>query len=269
MPDEKPTGDEDRLREDLNAPLDDEKDDKTEDDKPTKESEEDLVAALKTELASQKSVNETQIADLRRSIGRVQSIAEKFAKDGTDSTTAVQSAITQEFGDVRDLLDAIVNSADETVFDTSLKAKIADARALAAQKANIDSLRSDLDAKFEDLKSASQVPDEETRTAAQALEASVVSEITDYGLDHKDFDWSEAATQFSSGGEPAVRKYFREQITEKLAEDNADARRQTKKESTEDSPAPSGPTMTDDDFLASDADLDAKVARLKQMGAMS
>lgn len=265
MPDEKST-DEETLDEKLDESLDD----KTDDEKSTEESEDDKVVALEKALDAQKSVNETQIADLRRSIGRVQSIVEKSTKDGTDSSTALREAIQGEFGDVRDLLDAIVNSADETVFDPSLKAKIAEARALAAHKADVDSLRNDLDEKFEALKAASQPTSETDRTVAQTLEASVVNEITDHGLDHNDFNWDEAATQFKSGGEPAVRKYFRAQIAEKLIERDTDTRRQARKTDAGDGdPNPKGANRSPEERLgADDVSLAEKIDILKDMGAI-
>ncbi len=110
----------------------------------------------------------------------------------------------------------------------------------------MDSLERKLEAKVEGMVSAAQPVSEEAKSAGATLEAQIVDEIRAFGLDDKDFDWNPAAELFAKNDETGVRNYFRDQIKSHLEEQSTSERRQTKKETQQESPDPSSVSKNTD-----------------------
>lgn len=236
--------------------------DDSSDDEPTD------LEKLQTRVEAYEKDKET-VADLRRSVGRFQAELDKLSKVEQLTDADVDAKVKTELGSTQELFAELVNSMDDTVLDPSLRAKINKTIEDAQRAADRDSLTRDVEEKVKAvLKEA--LPEAPQPAARSSLETAIVEEIQGFGLDDTTFDWSEASTVFNSDGEAALRKYFRGQITEKLEEDRADKRRQTRKEDSTTSPDPTGASRTELEKLGDKSTpLDDKVKILRDMGALT
>ncbi len=251
------TPDEDKGADEAGDPTSDDADDKA----PTE------LEQLQTRVEAYEKDKET-VADLRRSVGRLQSELEKLGNVEQLTDADVDRKVKTELGSTQDLLADLVRGMDDTVIDPSLRAKInqtiEDAKVAAAR----DSLTRDVEETVRATIKES-LPEVQETPARSTLETAIVEEIRGYGLDDTTFDWSEASTILNSDGEAALRKYFRGQIVERLAEDSADQRRQARKDDSKSSPDPSGQPRTDLDKLGDkNTPLDDAVAILRKMKAL-
>lgn len=197
---------------------------------------EERIAELSAALESERSLNKKQIEDLKRSVGRVQSLV-----DRSDRVTKgdLQSTLNKEFGSVQELLAAIVNSADPTVFPDTLKQQIAKAAEESKRRADRDSLRAEV---LADLLPAVQPVQEDSDNLR--VESQIMSELTAAGFEQDDLDWAEADKAWRANGEGGVMKFARDQIATLVADRDAATRRQSRKEVTP-SPAPAGASAAD------------------------
>jgi len=218
----------------------------------------DPVAALKQEYDS-------QLAELRRSVGRVQSLASQFnngkVQDNTDTELREQFAKTSE------QLDLLVNGLED-VIDPDTRARILLARQQARDAAERTSLKKEL---MEEL-APPPVVTPDARAVADRYESELLAEIKGYGLDPDDeaFDWKQAGQLYSSGDIAGMQRYIREQIRTSLTAAAPDGRRQARKDAGTPAPTPKGAGgKTDFERVLEDGDitdLDGAIKELEKLG---
>ena len=235
--------------------------DDSSDDEPTD------LEKLQTRIEAYEKDKET-VTDLRRSVGRLQAELKKLSELEQLTDADVDSKVKTELGSTQELLADVVNSMDDTVIDPSLRAKINKTIEDAKRAADRDSLTRDVETKVKAIIKESLPADQ--NPARSSLETAIVEEIQGYGLDDTTFDWSAASDILNSDGEAALRKYFRDQIVDRLDEDRADKRRQARKEDSTTSPDPKGPNRSDDEKLKQGgATLADQIEILRKRGALT
>lgn len=223
-----------------------------------KQPEPDPVATLKQEY-------DAQIADLRRSVGRVQSLASKFEKDQENDKTADE--LREQFKDTSEQLDLLVNGLDETMIDPDTRGRLVEARLRARAVAERDSLRKEL---LDELRPAPQQQPDMAQLAV-LYERQLIGEIESYGMDPTDevFDWKQAGALFQRGDYEGMQRYVRTQIREGLTATDSESRRQAKKESGNATPRPQGAGKSRFEKILEDGDienLDDATAELESLG---
>lgn len=232
------------------------------------------MADLQKQIEAMQQSSERQVTDLRTAVGRIQAAVDAVEKT-PKSDPELKSTLQTEFATVHDLLGEIIDSSDGAMFDAALRSKITEVRDKARRQADMDSLKEDLgefiDEKVKDVIPATEQTSTVTQESLERLEADVNAEIESNDLDPGDFDWKEAANIMRSGGETAMRAYFRTEIKSKRAEDDTDSRRQSRKEDAGDGePNAAGAASSDEERLSSKAvTLDDKIALLRKMGALT
>lgn len=210
---------------------------------PKDQQEEDVVVsraefdALKNSAASRQDMN-----DVRAAIGRMQSLVMQAEKSSDTSNLTKQ--VADQFGGVSDLMKAIAVNEDMPL---DIRQKAQDATAAATRAADRTALRDEI---VEELgKQEDSTPKQESNTQ---LEAQLVSEIQQYGLDPDSalFDWQEATGLLKSSGEAAVTNYIRRQIRSGISDDDADGRRAERKEKAgAGAPPPESPGISNEEIL--------------------
>ncbi len=257
--------DEDEKTEVGDEAADDEK--AADDDANTLSDDPSELEQLQERVAEYEKDKET-VLDLRRSVGRLQAELEKLGKVEQITDADVDAKVKTELGGTQEILAELLNGMDDTVIDPSLRAKINGVIENSRRAAERDSLVKEVEDKVRVI--VKEATPEPQGTGRSPLEIEIVEEIQGYGLDDKDFDWSEASRVFSNSGDGALRNWFRGQIAEKLEEDRADKRRQSRKDDSQGSPDPAGTPRSDHEKLGStDVSLDDKVKILRDMGALT
>lgn len=192
------------------------------------------IAALEEALASERSLNKKQIDDLKRTVGRAQSLI-----DRSDRVTKadLETSLNKEFGSVQELLAAIVAQADPTVFPDALRVQVAKAAEEAAKRTERDSLRAEVLAELLPVVQQSSAEDANLRVQRQ-----IETELTAAGFETDDLDWAEADKAWRQDGEGGVMKYARDSIAGLVSSRDADTSRQERKAAVTKTPAPAGAT---------------------------
>lgn len=259
-------------------PLEDVLEDELPDEEVVEEEAPDELAVLRSEVERLKGL-EGVAADLRRSVGRIQSLENRSQQDTTNNEELV-AEISKQFGGVHELLSTVVEGIDETALDPTTKARVRQAYETSRRANEANSLRKEAAAEalailkrdrpqlFEaDTQDDGSNPEHVVR--AQRIEATVVPLFEDQNLDPDDPQfaklWTEGAALIQSGKtDREIRAYFRDSIADNNAEDAAATRRQTAKDRAgKGSPTPAG---TPDDGPLYTGDLDKDMARMREMG---
>lgn len=187
--------------------------------------EPDELETLRAEVEALKQ-NQAAVEDLKRSVGRIQSLAAKFETASTDSQRAeIQAQIDQKFAAISDQLAEVVSGLDETSIDPTTRQRILAAQAQARQAAEVQKLVAQ--------EMQKQAPKSAPQTSnVSPLEAELVNTITAAGLDPDGglFDWtamSKMVIADPSGN--SLRKHVLDKILEAKTEESAAARRSAAK----------------------------------------
>lgn len=220
------------------------------------------VERLRAELDAARSLNTKQIEDLRRTVGRMQSVA---AKADSVSKADLETALSAGFGSVHELLAAIVESADPTVFPDTLKQQMAKTLADAKRRADRDSLREEV---LATLPKAQQPQDEPELQPHQLVEAMILAELQAADIDPDDLDWKAVDKEWLANGEGGALAAARQQIIAAKGETEVATRRQARKTAAPQSPkgGSGGAAKTDADiFLDPSQPFDKRMEIFKRM----
>jgi hypothetical protein len=228
----------------------------------------DEMALLKAEVERLKSLDSVA-ADLRRSVGRIQSLEAKLAEvEGNANKNDVVDQINKQFGSVTELLASVVENIDDTALDPATKQRVREAYSTSQRAAEKASLRSEL---IEELKPRevpqpqSSLPNGLSPETVQVYERAVVRQLERAGLNpDTDYDWKQASAVLVRGG--TLDELL--DIADKAVETaQATTRRQAAKKSAG-AGSPNGASASGDaaDRLGSAKTLDEGVALLRSMG---
>lgn len=216
--------------EDPAAPLTDDEDpeeDEDEEDEDSEDEEEDddesEVPQYLNDIAAQKAM----IEDLRRSVGRAQSLTEQYRRGHEE----VRAELTQQNETVASLLAAIVNGIDDSVIDPTLKAKVRQAQTDIAAESAKERTKAELLKELGYNPDAARAAQEmaQAQAVANDMAADLEDEITSMGLDPDEFDWEGVKAQFIEGGVQQARRWARTQIRTALTEAQTAQRRGARK----------------------------------------
>ena len=252
--------------EDPSPSVDDTEQDETEDadaaadDSDGEEEEEpEEVPDFARDLASQRQM----IDDLRRSVGRAQSLADQW-RQGHDE---VREELRAQQEATANILAAIVDGIDDSAIDPTLKQKVRKAQADIAEAARAARTKAEL---MEELginpqQQARVQQQMEAQAVANALTADLEDEMTTFGLDPDEFDWEGVKTQLLAGGVDAAKRFARGKIREAVMEQQAAARRTARKTAAGATPkgaagVPTKNDLSEGDFAARKAALDKLLA---------
>lgn len=209
----------------------------------------DELAELRAEVARLRQ-SAVDVEDLKRSVGRLQSLATRM-DSGRGDVTALREQYDSQLEGVTELIGQLTESLDESVLtDPSVRNRILQAREVARRAAEREKLKKELKEEVAPQRETPQTG-ELNQAYADALSVSLEEEIRDAGLDpdSEHFDWNRANTLLVSDGGAAVRKYIRSQIRTALTEEAASTRRDRRKQAAGKAPERAGATKTDDEIV--------------------
>jgi uncharacterized coiled-coil protein SlyX len=235
------------------------KDSDSDDDEPTAD---DRLAALESLSEEQKAT----IADLRRTVGRAQSIAGRLDADKTNEE------LREELRNVNrraaDSMAAIVGGLDESLVDPKLREQVAATqREVERAEERADLIKS---LKEEGLiqEPVEKTELEEAQEAANALGVELANQIKSFGLDPEDeaFDWKAMRDMLIAEGTAAVRSKVTATIREQITAGATEQRRETRRSTA--SKTPKGANAAGDEDELRTGTLDEQMQRLREMGAI-
>lgn len=206
---------------------------------------------------------DTQIAELKQTVGRAQSVADKASQREPNADLQKQLTGTQE------VLDTLVSSLDPDALPPEVRTRIVAARAALTQEASRQAMRTEIVEELREELKPAQAPNQ-AAPASSALEARLVQDIRAAGLNPDDpmFNWADYAQDLrkdSVVGAVDVALKVAAVITENASKED-DAARDKAKENASSAPAGGSVTPPSDDLSAvlNDPllDLDAKKAAL-------
>jgi hypothetical protein len=213
---------------------------------------------------------EAQLSDLRRSVGRVQSLASQFNTGKATDTTGDE--LREKFQETSEQLDMLVTGLDG-VIDPETRDKLITARQQARAVAERTSLRNEIIAELTPAPAAQPNQADAVTQLANAYEKQLIGEIEAFDLDPNDtevFDWSKAGSYFQAGDYDGMTKYIRGQIREAITADTPAARRQARKGAANPAPTPQDPGgRTVSEKILEDGDisnLDDAILELQKLG---
>lgn len=210
-----------------------------------------------------------QLTELKQTVGRAQSVADKAAQREPDA------ALQGQLKSVTDVLDELVAGIDAEALPADVRAKIASVRAAALAESSRQAIVQEVTATVRKELGADSTPTAGLDPSALAtLEAKVNAQITASGLDPGDkmFDWAEYAKivrDDPTGAELALTKSVSATIADSLRADPADAAREKKKDESSSGPTggvTKGTELTDvlnDDSISLDDKRDALMRAIK------
>ena len=246
--------------------LDEESTEVEEDDEEADEPAVDLKA-LMARLDKQDAVN----TQLTQAVSRFQGLQAKneAASRPDPKVVAAQETAMDE---VYDLLNALVDGADDAFIEPSVKSRAA--QALAARNTRradrvIEERVRTMVAEAVGTRPAgdggSGAPQFDVASAVAQLEADLVGEITSYGLDPDDFDWTKAQGVLATSGPDGLRTHIRTQIRAAIADDSRASRRQSRKANVGNRPK-GGTTAASGEAVMDGTDEKAKREFLRSLG---
>ena len=278
-------------------PVDDSKDEKeapapaadsdaSPDDDGTDEEKAFDVEAFAKQTEQKTDQFERTVADLNRSVGRIQSTLDKQT-NATSSSTEQQETqqkadqlTHQQWSATADVLRALMSGTDQDAIPAETRQRVN--TALAQIDQNLQESERTLQTNERknfvrtvvvDVRKelpAPEASDAERTAQSEELVRTVETEIRAYGLDPDDtalFDWTQANTLLNREGVAAMQGYIRTQIRAGLNAESADTRRQTKKTAGGKSPNGTGPGKSKEDkFAAGEMDLKDGVDYLRELG---
>ena len=235
-------------------------------DTPEAPSQEDLVLER---IAALEKANERADAistDLRRSVGRVQSLLDRMETATGKTKADLESALEERFNEVSGLLEEVSGNIDPAILPDNVKDKVRNARAQAAQRSaavNIDKLVEE--------KIAAMLPKPVTNEVPadwRAFERQMESSIKAAGLDPDgdEFDWPYVGTLLAAGRRESAENYF----TSIIESHTNSAKLQSKKEAASESPAGSGAATKQwhEKLGDKNVSLEDKINLLRSQGAL-
>ena len=178
---------------------------------------------------------ETLSTDLRRSVGRVQSILDRMETATGQTRADLESSLNDKFNELSGLLEDVSGSIDPAILPDSVKEKVRSARQQAAQRAaavNIDKLVAE---KVQAMM-PTPVPTNDVPAEWRAFEREIETTIKAAGLDPDNremFDWNYAGYLLGQGRMDAAKAYFASTVESNLPNND---KLQSKKESAPNSP---------------------------------
>jgi hypothetical protein len=244
---------------DPDASLEDAEEEESQEESSDKGEEVDPVQALDQKYSS-------QFEDLRRTVGRVQSITSQFDK-GTANDETVQK-LSEQFQSTSDQLEALVSGLDENSIDPALRERIVQAQQQARSVAERTSLKQEI---LEEVKKEQTPVADPAPNQAMAVEAAMLKQMQEYGVDSTDdaFDWTKAREHFQAGDMDALGTWMRTGIKTALAASDSDGRRQARKESGKPAPKAASEGKSKTDAILEDGEwdnLDEAVQALRDQG---
>mgnify|MGYP003136013987 CR=1 FL=1 len=205
-------------------------------------------------LQTRDTANAALMQNFTRTVGRVQSLMDRM--DKTDPTEGLRTQVDEQIGGVTELLGQLVEGLGEDVLDANTKNRV-DAllqgqRATKEQDSLVARIVEQLGGPQAGNTQAPVQPVESSASASgvSSTEQDILAAITKAGFVADDFDWNEANTQLSAGGNTGVTLWFGEQIAAKRSETQTGKRRQDRKDSAGSTPgAASGGSETNTDGL--------------------
>lgn len=255
------------VNENIDAPEDQEVpdvEDSTEDSDTEDTTEEtkqpDEIALLKQEVALLRAQNNKTVKDFSAAVGRYQSLVDKL-ESGRGDTDKIARQVQSSIGAVDQVLETILG--DET-FSPEIRARAMAIRSSAKASTELDGLKAEIEA----LKNRKPEPPVAADSAQELspIEQLVHTMIGAASLKIEDFDWNEAGSVYSTGGDMGVIGYFTNKIAEKRAEAQAAERRQSRKTSASKPPEQAGATRAPEQRLNDPTlDLDARYKILQDI----
>lgn len=225
--------------------------------------EDSQVALIEKRIAALEQAQLNSVTEIRRAVGRVQSLADQLNKVNDPQKEA---KLRTELAGVSDLLSLVTDSIDETILPRDVKRKVADAQA-ATRAAAVDA---DIARRVAEATAAAQPVAAVPGLDANALEAAVVAQIRGLGLNDTDpaFDWGRATQILASQGQSAMWSYFAEvekTLLEQQAPTGPQRRPKTAAPKTV-TPAANSDITSQLEAAADSGNLDAAVKLLRELG---
>lgn len=208
--------------------------------------------------------------DLRRSVGRVQSILDRMETATGKTRADLEASLDEKFSELSGLLEDVSGNIDPAILPDSVKEKVRSARQQAAQRAaavNIDKLVAE---KVQAMM-PTPTPTNDIPVEWRAFEREMEATIKAAGLDPDNkevFDWQYAGYLLTQGRMDAAKSYFESTI--ETNSPNA-AKLQAKKEAASESPTGAGASASKqwhEKLGDRSVSLEEKIKILKGQGAL-
>ena len=196
--------------------------------------------------------NSVAIEDLKRTVGRIQSLTAKFESAPAAQRAEIQQQIDDRFSTVSDQIETLLSGLDETAIDPATRQKILAAREATRRAAEVQKLVDDEITK----RTPKPAPTQTTSPVEEQIVALI--EAADLDPDAPIFDWKGEMTQLvlKDPSGKSLRSYVLNKIVEAKAEEESASRRTTaKRQAGSGTPRPASP-----------ANLDADRERLRTSG---
>ena len=176
--------------------------------------------------------------DLRRSVGRVQSILDRMETATGKTRSDLEASLDEKFSELSGLLEDVSGSIDPAILPDSVKEKVRSARQQAAQRSaavNIDKLVEEKVRALTAPAPSNDIPPE-WRSFENVMEANIKAAGLD--PDNKEmFDWNYAGYLLSNGRMEAAKQYFDATIE---SNSSTNTKLQSKKEAAGELPSGAG-----------------------------
>ena len=231
--------------------------------------QEDLVLSRIAALEEANKRADALGTDLRRSVGRVQSILDRMETATGKTKAELESALDERFNELSGLLEDVSTNIDDAILPDSVKDKVRTARAQAANRSaavNIDKLVEEKIAAM--IKPQTPVNDGVT-PEMRLFERLMETQIKSAGLDPDggDFDWQYVKLLLENGRRGDAEKYFADIIET----NTSGAKLQAKKEAVSESPTGSGTAANKqwhEKLGDKNVSLEDKINLLRSQGAL-
>lgn len=219
----------------------------------------DKLALLEQEVTALKNQNAKTVRDFNAAVGRYQSLMDKL-ESGKGDTDKLVTQVHSSIGAVEQVLETLLS--DDSI-SPEVRVKAQEIRNRTKAESDVASLRAEIEA----LKTTKTQPVQEVQSEdLSPLERVVHTMINKAGYKIEDFDWAEANTKYTVGGDDEVLGYFTNKIADMKAEADAASRRQTRKTNASKSPTQVSNSRAPEETLGDDSiSLDDRLATLRSM----
>jgi hypothetical protein len=232
----------------------------------------DPIAELTAKVEQLESLNNVA-ADLRRTVGRIQSLETKLAEvQQASARDDIIEQVNQQFGSVNQMLATVVEGIDETALDPATKQRVREAAAASQRAAERAALKKEITAELQpqtpNAPVTEQTPGGIPKAELARYENAAVTALAKAGLDpDKDFDWAQASNILASGGGLSG---LMDSVNETITQASSASRRQAAKENAGEGTPDAASAASDEaaqlERFADNADLDQGLALLRKMG---
>lgn len=248
--DEDPAAPEDDEDESSEEPDGDEDSDAEDEDSEEDDEEESPFAK---DLAAQREL----ITDLRRSVGRSQSLVERYQKTNDELRTELR----KQNESTAQILGAIVNGIDDSVIDPNLKRRVAEAQRQIQADADRESMKNEIrrEIGYDPANAEAEQERAALQTQANELAADLEDQMGAMGIDPDEFDWNGLKEQFLNTDPRTARRWAMGKIREAVVAAQTATRRDTRRSTTK---TPRGGETTKNENPLSGNDFAKKKAAL-------